>query len=72
MTAGAGAATFSVGRKGYGPQMAGNLVLPVPYAYRSPFRFPDGSYDWKSELDYGWDLIDREYNNDIIRRIRFR
>ncbi|EIW70143.1 hypothetical protein TREMEDRAFT_30324 [Tremella mesenterica DSM 1558] len=60
MTHGAGAATFSVGRKGYGPQLPGNFVLPVPYAYRSPFRHPDGSYDWKSELDYGWDLIDRQ------------
>jgi 4-aminobutyrate aminotransferase-like enzyme len=55
-----GAATFSVGRKGYGPQLPGNLILPVPYAYRSPFRHPDGSYDWRTELDYGWDLIDRQ------------
>ncbi len=60
MTHGAGAATFSVGRKGYGPQLPGNLILPVPYAYRSPFRHPDGSYDWRTELDYGWDLIDRQ------------
>jgi 2,2-dialkylglycine decarboxylase (pyruvate) len=60
MTHGAGAATFSVGRKGYGPQLPGNFILPVPYAYRSPFRHPDGSYDWQSELNYGWDLIDRQ------------
>ncbi|WWC69759.1 uncharacterized protein I206_103702 [Kwoniella pini CBS 10737] len=58
MTHGAGAATFSVGRKGYGPQLPGNLTLPVPYAYRSRFRHPDGSYDWKSELEYGWSLVD--------------
>lgn len=60
MTHGAGAATFSVGRKGYGPQLPGNFILQVPYAYRSPFRHPDGSYDWRAELDYGWDLIDRQ------------
>ncbi|BEI87859.1 uncharacterized protein CcaverHIS019_0105770 [Cutaneotrichosporon cavernicola] len=60
MTHGSGAATFSVGRKGYGPQLPGNLILPVPYAYRSPFRHSDGSYDWRTELDYGWDLIDRQ------------
>ncbi|OCF72175.1 hypothetical protein I204_07440 [Kwoniella mangroviensis CBS 8886] len=58
MTHGSGAATFSVGRKGYGPQLPGNFTLPVPYAYRSRFRHEDGSYDWKSELEYGWSLID--------------
>ncbi|RSH79699.1 uncharacterized protein EHS24_009351 [Apiotrichum porosum] len=60
MTHGSGAATFSVGRKGYGPQLPGNFTLSVPYAYRSPFRHEDGSYDWQTELDYGWDLIDRQ------------
>lgn len=60
MTHGSGAATFSVGRKGYGPQLPGNFTLPVPYAYRSPFRHPNGSYDWETELNYGWDLIDRQ------------
>jgi 4-aminobutyrate aminotransferase-like enzyme len=39
--------------------MPGNLVLPSPNAYRSRFRHPDGSYDWQSELDYGWELVDR-------------
>jgi len=60
MTHGSGAATFSVGRKGYGPHLPGNLILPVPYAYRSPFRTATGEYDWKAELDYGFDLIDRQ------------
>ena len=63
MTGGAGAATFSVGRRGYGPQLGGNFTLPTPYAYRSPFRHPDGAYDWQTELAYGWDLIDRESMN---------
>lgn len=34
-------------------------MLPPPNTYRSIFRNADGSYDWKKELDYGWDLIDR-------------
>lgn len=34
-------------------------MLPQPNAYRSVFRHKDGSYDWKTELDYGWSLIDQ-------------
>jgi 4-aminobutyrate aminotransferase-like enzyme len=40
--------------------MIGNLALPTPNAYRSVFRNPDGSYDWRTELDYGFDMIDRQ------------
>lgn len=39
--------------------MPGNLVLPAPNAYRSVFRNPDGSYDWETELNYGWEMVDR-------------
>ena len=39
--------------------MPGNHQLPAPNAYRSIFRHPDGSYDWQTELDYGWALVDR-------------
>lgn len=60
MTHAAAAATYSAGRRGYGPPIPGNLVLPSPNAYRSPFRTPDGSYDWESELDYGFELVDRQ------------
>ncbi|EDU41925.1 2,2-dialkylglycine decarboxylase [Pyrenophora tritici-repentis Pt-1C-BFP] len=45
---------------GYGPNMAGNLALPTPNAYRSIFRNPDGTYDWATELDYGFDLLDKQ------------
>ncbi len=38
--------------------MPGQFMLPAPNAYRSIFRNKDGSYDWKTELDYGWSLID--------------
>lgn len=34
-------------------------MLPAPNAYRSIFRKPDGSYDWETELNYGWSLIDQ-------------
>ena len=60
MTSGAAAATYSAGRHGYGPPVPGNLTLPSPNAYRSPFRRPDGSYDWQGELDYGFALIDQQ------------
>jgi 2,2-dialkylglycine decarboxylase (pyruvate) len=60
MTSGASSATYSAGRRGYGPPIPGNLSLPTPNAYRSPFRHPDGSYDWRAELDYGFAAIDRQ------------
>lgn len=50
---------YHFGRKGQGPLMPGMHMLPPPNTYRSIFRKPDGSYDWETELDYGWDLIDR-------------
>lgn len=37
---------------------AGNLTLPTPNAYRSPFRQPDGSYE--AELSYCFDLIGQQ------------
>jgi len=60
MTSGARAATYSAGRHGYGPPAPGNMTLPTPNAYRSPFRRADGSYDWEAELDYGFELVDRQ------------
>ena len=60
MTSGAAAATFSAGRRGYGPAMPGSLTLPTPNAYRSPFRRADGSYDWEAELAYGFATLDRQ------------
>ena len=40
--------------------MPGNLTLPTPNAYRSPFRHADGTYDWASELDYGFAIVDAQ------------
>ncbi|KAK6495354.1 hypothetical protein TWF481_003378 [Arthrobotrys musiformis] len=53
-------AQYHSGRVGYGPVMPGNFALPAPNAYRSIFRHPDGTYDWQTELSYGFSLIDRQ------------
>ncbi|WP_344922266.1 aspartate aminotransferase family protein [Plantactinospora mayteni] len=60
MTQGAASATFAAGRRGYGPPTPGNLALPAPNAYRSPFRSSDGSHDWEAELGYGFALVDQQ------------
>lgn len=65
MTSGAASATFSAGRHGYGPPMPGNLTLPTPNAYRSPFRRSDGSYDWETELDYGFGQVDAQSSGSL-------
>ncbi len=65
MTQGAASATFSAARRGYGPPTPGNLALPTPNAYRSPFRAPDGSYDWEAELAYGFALVDQQSSGSL-------
>lgn len=65
MTSGAAAATYSAGRHGYGPPMPGNLTLPTPNAYRSPFRRSDGSHDWEAELEYGFALVDQQSSGSL-------
>ena len=59
VTGGAAATTYSGGRRGHGPTLPGVLTLPTPHAYRSPFN-RDGVYDWRSEFEYGWEIIDRQ------------
>ncbi|MET0450872.1 MAG: aspartate aminotransferase family protein [Mycobacterium sp.] len=65
MTSGAASATFSAGRRGYGPPVPGNLTLPTPNAYRSPFRHADGTYDWKTELEYGFSSVDAQSTGSL-------
>jgi 2,2-dialkylglycine decarboxylase (pyruvate) len=65
MTSGAASATFSAGRRGYGPPMPGNLTLPTPSAYRSPFRHADGGYDWETELEYGFAIVDAQSSGSL-------
>lgn len=59
MTSGAAAATYSAGRRGYGPPMPGNIAIPAPNAYRTRF-LRDGEHDWRTELDHAFDLVDRQ------------
>ncbi len=65
MTSGAASATFSAGRRGYGPPMPGNLTLPTPNAFRSPFRRSDGGYDWEAELEYGFAMVDAQSSGSL-------
>ncbi len=60
MTAGAAAATYSAGRKGYGPVAPGNIAIPAPNAYRPDFLAADGSFDWRRQLDNAFDLVDAQ------------
>jgi len=60
VTGGAASATYSSSRRGYGPALPGALVLPAPDPYRSRFIDDRGVYDWKSELEFGFELIDRQ------------
>lgn len=59
MTAGAASATYSAGRKGYGPAPVGSFAIPAPNAYRPAFQ-RNGLPDWQTELDYAFALIDRQ------------
>lgn len=60
MTGNAASATYAAGRRGYGPPAVGSMAIPAPNAYRPRFRHPDGSLDWQTELDDGFDLVDRQ------------
>jgi 2,2-dialkylglycine decarboxylase (pyruvate) len=41
------------------------MAVPAPNAYRPRFRHPDGSLDWRTELDDGFDLIDRQSSGGL-------
>jgi 2,2-dialkylglycine decarboxylase (pyruvate) len=64
MTGGAASATYSAGRKGYGPAAVGSFAIPAPYPYRPRFE-RNGAYDWAAELDYAFDLIDRQSSGSL-------
>lgn len=65
MTGAAAAATYSAGRRGYGPVAAGSFVIPAPNSYRPRFARPDGSNDWQAELDDAFALIDRQSTGSL-------
>ncbi|WP_238009802.1 aspartate aminotransferase family protein [Dactylosporangium sp. AC04546] len=60
MTQAAAAATYSSGRKGYGPASPGNFAIPTPNAYRPDFTGADGSLDWRRQLDFAFELVDAQ------------
>ncbi len=51
MTQAAASATYSAGRKGYGPAAPGNFAIPVPVA---------GNSDWSRDLDLAFELVDAQ------------
>ncbi len=64
MTGAAASATYAHGRKGSGPAQAGSFAIPAPNSFRP--RFTNGnSYDWRAELDYAFDLIDRQSTGNL-------
>ncbi|MGE0851290.1 MAG: aspartate aminotransferase family protein [Hyphomicrobiaceae bacterium] len=65
VTGGAASATYSSSRRGYGPAQAGSFVLPAPDPYRSRFIDADGTYNWQAELDFGFELVDRQSSGEL-------
>ncbi len=65
MTGAAASATYSAGRRGYGPAAVGSLVIPAPNSYRPRFTHPDGSNDWQRELDDAFSLIDSQSTGSL-------
>ncbi|MFE6478503.1 aspartate aminotransferase family protein [Streptomyces rochei] len=60
MTQAAANATYSAGRKGYGPAAPGNFALPVPDRHRPAIVDADGALDWRRQLDLGFEMIDAQ------------
>src|SRR3954454_13264053 len=65
MTGAAAAATYSAGRRGYGPAAVGSFVIPAPNAYRPRFKTADGGNDWQAELDDSFALIDSQSTGNL-------
>ena len=60
MTLAAAGATYSAGRRGYGPVAPGNFAIPVPNPYRPDFTDAGGNLDWRRQLDHAFDLFDAQ------------
>lgn len=60
MTQGAAAATYSSGRRGYGPAVPGNIAIATPYSYRPDFLDAAGNFDWRRQLDLSFELVDAQ------------
>jgi 2,2-dialkylglycine decarboxylase (pyruvate) len=64
MTGAAASATYAHGRKRAGPAQPGSFAIPAPNTLRPRFG-PGDSYDWRAELDYAFDLIDRQSTGNL-------
>lgn len=64
MTGAAASATYCAGRKGYGPAAVGSFAIPAPNPYRPRFGGL-GPEAWQAELDYAFDLIDRQSSGNL-------
>jgi 2,2-dialkylglycine decarboxylase (pyruvate) len=64
MTGAAASATYSAGRRGYGPSSVGSFAIPAPNMYRPRFA-RDGVCDWQRELDDAFDQLDRQSNGSL-------
>jgi 2,2-dialkylglycine decarboxylase (pyruvate) len=65
MTQGAVGATYSAGRKGYGPPPPGNLAIPTPNTYRPDFVDADDGLDWRRQLDHAFALVDAQSTGNL-------
>ncbi|MCX4095484.1 aspartate aminotransferase family protein [Nocardia sp. alder85J] len=65
MTQAAAGATYSAGRKGYGPAAPGNFALPAPNSFRPDFATETGELDWQRQLDFGFELIDAQSTGSL-------
>jgi 2,2-dialkylglycine decarboxylase (pyruvate) len=60
MTAAAANATYSSGRRGYGPTAPGNIAIPTPHPYHPDVVGAAGELDWRRQLDNAFDLVDAQ------------
>ena len=65
MTGVAASATYSAGRKGYGPASVGSIAIPAPNSFRPRFKHADGSLDWRTELDDAFNLVDSQSTGSL-------
>ncbi|WP_120338700.1 aspartate aminotransferase family protein [Cryobacterium soli] len=65
MTLGAAGATYSSGRKGYGPAAPGNIAIPVPDSYRPDMVDAEGRLDWRRQLDAAFALVDAQSTGSL-------
>src|SRR5919106_3235549 len=68
LTGGARAATYSVGRRGYGPALPGSLAIPAPNPYRCPIRHCAGTCDLAC-LEVGFEQVDQQSTGALAAAI---